>query len=161
MDSRQALFDTAQAVFEQAAFAVFDSPEETDGNPPAEEPSHFTLVKFEGPFFGCVVLAAGCRLAMMIAANMLGVEEDDPDAAEKTRDALGEISNMICGNLLPALAGAKPEFRIEAPEHISEEEYRRMRAAATPDSGAAISFSIENCAAELSLFLSGSPSGEN
>jgi hypothetical protein len=36
------------------------------------------------------------------------------------RDALGEVANVVCGNLLPLVAGAEAVFRLSAPEWLTE-----------------------------------------
>jgi hypothetical protein len=54
--------------------------------------------------------------AMMpaLAANMLGVDEPPPPPADQ-RDALGELANVLCGNLLPEIAGTEHVFLLAAP----------------------------------------------
>jgi hypothetical protein len=75
---QQALLETAQRIFEDAAFAFVDAPEDSDGENNGG-PILTTLVEFQGPFTGRMLLAAPAQLGKMIAANMLGVEEDDPE----------------------------------------------------------------------------------
>ncbi len=116
---RQTLYETAQRIFEDAAFALVDPPDET-----TRQERHFgvelsAVVAFNGEFSGLLVITIPQELARSFAANMLGIEEDDPAAALKSDDAVGEILNMICGNLLPAVAGTGPEFDIGAPYEIS------------------------------------------
>ena len=53
-------------------------------------------------------------LLPILAANMLGLAEPLTDAVQA--DALGEIVNVICGNLLPGIAGPEPIFDISAPQ---------------------------------------------
>jgi len=122
---RELLFQTARKVFEEAAFALVDPPEEGAGDERSEAIS--VAVDFEGPFSGFLALSAERELAVIFAANMLGTDEDDPDADAKCLDALKELVNMICGNLLPAVAGMGPEFRIQAPREISREEMVKLR----------------------------------
>ena len=50
----------------------------------------------------------------IIAANMLG-EEDAPSKTLQY-DALGEIANVICGNMLPGIAGSNDVFHVSAPK---------------------------------------------
>lgn len=116
------LSSTAKKVFEDAAFALIDMPEEIGGTGGAATELYVGM-GFEGPFKGRMAMSASEELAPMLAANMLGVDEDDPDAEEKGADALKEILNMLCGNLLPAVAGTDAEFRMQAPENISRERF--------------------------------------
>jgi two-component system chemotaxis response regulator CheY len=69
-------------------------------------------VRFNGRYGGRLVLSVDDRLYSALAANMLGEEGlDDRQRA----DALGEMANVICGNLLPLL-GWDGEFKLEPPE---------------------------------------------
>jgi CheY-specific phosphatase CheX len=49
-----------------------------------------------------------------VAANMLG--DDDAPAPAQQLDALGEIANVICGNLLPHIAAPHAVFQLDAPQ---------------------------------------------
>lgn len=71
-------------------------------------------VRFRGPMHGVVVLRASAPFAAAAAGNMLGAM-DDPDPGI-VRDAVGEIANVLCGNLLPMLAGSAAVFTLDAPE---------------------------------------------
>ena len=125
LNYRQILFDTAQRILQDAAFAFID-PADEDGASLDPGPFMACSVAFAGPFRGAMALASGARLAATLAANMLGVDEDDPDATRKKADALGEILNMICGNVLPEIAGARAEFAITAPEPLTEPQFENM-----------------------------------
>lgn len=74
-------------------------------------------VEFRGPLRGRLVLRASSSILSAIAANMLG--EDASRQAPLQRDALGEIANVICGNVLPVIAGAEAVFHLSAP-HVHE-----------------------------------------
>ena len=54
-------------------------------------------------------------VARAFAENMLGVSDAD---LAMVRDALGEVANVVCGNLLPDLAGREAVFHLSAPEPI-------------------------------------------
>jgi len=73
-------------------------------------------VDFAGPFSGTLALAVTANMLPAIASNMLGLDEGDgAPSPEQQRDALKELANVVCGNLLPALAGTEVVFNIEAP----------------------------------------------
>jgi CheY-specific phosphatase CheX len=55
-------------------------------------------VTFAGPFAGALTVRVSDDVAAALAANMLGVDVVDGDGM--LRDALGEIANVICGNVL-------------------------------------------------------------
>lgn len=69
-------------------------------------------VAFTGPLRGYLALRVTDDVARALAANMLGVDEPAPALV---RDALGEVANVVCGNLLPSLAGQKAVFHLSAP----------------------------------------------
>jgi CheY-specific phosphatase CheX len=62
-----------------------------------------------------LVLAVPEALARTIAANFLGMDEDDPIVEEHGSDSLGEILNVICGHLLTALYGRDGVFDLSIP----------------------------------------------
>jgi CheY-specific phosphatase CheX len=72
-------------------------------------------VTFTGPFDGELTLAASDGLLPELAANMLGLENGCNPTLEQQEDALRELVNVVCGNLLPAIAGKEPVFHISAP----------------------------------------------
>jgi len=150
----QILFETAQRIFEEAAFAFVDYPSEEECDM-SDDKSISCMVGFSGPFTGRMIITSSEALARTVAANMMGVEEDDEDSEKKCKDALGEILNMICGNLLPAIAGTKVEFRIGAPTEISQEEKSRLVNEHSPELLKSARMNIEDCETEL-LFLTDS-----
>jgi CheY-specific phosphatase CheX len=89
---------------------------------PAEEPPVFreselekVRVDFTGPFSGGMELALSASVLAELAANMLGALEGTVLSADEQRDALRELANVVCGNLLPAIAGSAQEFNIHTP----------------------------------------------
>ncbi|HVP57096.1 MAG TPA: chemotaxis protein CheX [bacterium] len=79
-------------------------------------------VEFSGPFSGRLTLAVSANMLSAIAANMLGIDEGDPrPLPDQQRDALKEMTNVVCGNLLPRLAGTQVVFKIEAPDLVEPE----------------------------------------
>jgi CheY-specific phosphatase CheX len=71
------------------------------------------VVEFTGPMRGRLALRVSAEVLPAAAANMLG-----EDAARETplqRDAIGELANVICGNVLPVIGGADAVFLLSAP----------------------------------------------
>jgi two-component system chemotaxis response regulator CheY len=54
---------------------------------------------FKGRECGSMTLVAPWALCREMAANVIGVEPDDPRAGDNAGDALGEVLNMTCGVL--------------------------------------------------------------
>jgi len=106
------LYKAATLTFEELGF-LLPTPEidEQQLNAPVEAA---VSVEFEGPFSGKLLVRVCGGLLPIIAANMLG-EEDVPSKSLQY-DALGEIANVICGNMLPSIAGSKDIFHVRAPK---------------------------------------------
>jgi CheY-specific phosphatase CheX len=71
------------------------------------------IVEFTGPMRGRLALRVSAEVLPAAAANMLG--EDEGRQSPLQRDAVGELANVICGNVLPAIAGAEAVFLLSAP----------------------------------------------
>lgn len=119
---RTALRRATTTTFEELALLVVDAVE-----PPAPagsaRPPCGVRVDFDGPFRGSVVLRVAEAVVDAAAANMLGISAA-PDA-EARRDALGELANVICGNLLPEVAGRAAVFALRAPRWIGARDAER------------------------------------
>lgn len=104
------LYRAATLTFEELCFMV-PSPEleEELREAPVEAE---VRVAFRGPWCGKLILRARGGLLESIASNMLG---DDVQTEQQQRDALGEIANVVCGNVLPAIAGLNEEFHLDPP----------------------------------------------
>ena len=105
------LFCSGAQAFEDLAFLMPMPSEHTAA--PEGGYAAAAAVHFRGPMDGRLVLAVSPDLLPALAANMLG--EDEPPAPEQQQDALGEMANVLCGNLLPAVAGVEKVFRLDAP----------------------------------------------
>jgi hypothetical protein len=107
-----ALYKAANLTFEELGF-LLPTPEINDQQLNAQVEAAVS-VDFDGPFSGKLLLRVCGGLLPVIAANMLG-QEDIPSKTLQY-DALGEIANVICGNMLPGIAGSKHSFHVSAPE---------------------------------------------
>ncbi|MBN2064705.1 MAG: chemotaxis protein CheX [Sedimentisphaerales bacterium] len=84
-----------------------------------ESPCEAVMVSmdFKGPISGHIELAAGIDVVICAAANIMGLEQDDPLAREKGVDAFKEILNTTCGILLPRLASSPDDiFDVTIPQ---------------------------------------------
>ena len=70
-------------------------------------------VEFRGPLAGRLVVRASECILPAIAANMLGADESRQPALQ--RDALGEVANVICGHVVPLIAGTDAVVNLSAP----------------------------------------------
>lgn len=65
-------------------------------------------IAFTGATNGSVTIACPTSLCVEMAANVLGIDTDDPDALFKGADTLGEIANITAGHLTSTLEGQRP-----------------------------------------------------
>ena len=79
-----------------------------------------TKVSFEGPFTGTLFLAVPAQMTGQLAANMLGREDIESISLQHQQDAVKELANVICGNLLPEIAGNEAVFHVCGPELLGE-----------------------------------------
>lgn len=78
-------------------------------------------VDFNGPFCGGLELSLPAAALAELAVNMLGTEDGEFLPAEQQHDALKELANVVCGNLLPAIAGDGAEFHLRPPGIVAAE----------------------------------------
>ena len=106
------LYRASARTFEDLAFLL--TAEKADEAQAALPLERTVSVRFHGPFSGSLVLKVSGGLAPALAANMLGIDGEAPEGAQL--DALKETANVLCGNVLPEIAGHKEIFRLDAPE---------------------------------------------
>lgn len=107
----QYLSQTMAATFEELAFIC---PDTMLSGKQSEAPVDVAVsVSFDGPLSGRLILRASAEILPGIADNMLGTDGDYTPNIQ--RDALGELANVMCGNLLPMIGGVKSVFVLSAP----------------------------------------------
>ncbi|MBI5374354.1 MAG: chemotaxis protein CheX [Candidatus Schekmanbacteria bacterium] len=139
------LLNAATNAFEQLCF-MFSSPddEDTEKNLRTWVAS---IVNFSGPFSGKLIVRAHKGLLNVIASNMLG---EEASTAKQQIDALGEVSNVICGSVLPQIAGVAEVFNLEAPKILQNSE------PVSPQNGEKmvfVSMTLDEGRVELQLFI--------
>ena len=106
------LTEAACQTFESLAY-FFAEPGIAD-DVPVDGVDGIVGVAFSGPAHGGVILQLSGGVLGALAANMLGLEETI--AASDQHDALGETANVICGNVLPRIAGPTAVFALGVPQ---------------------------------------------
>lgn len=116
------LFQVAEKTFGELAFLLV----KPDELVPARRSScpvwaYVARVEFIGPFGGEMQLGITEDLLHPLATNMLGIEENEewPEGVIR-EDALTELLNVTCGNLLPMIAGDQAVFHIGEPGVIPQ-----------------------------------------
>ncbi len=118
------LMEVASEMLESLAF-MFSTPEGADFDPPDDGEFRILAVDFHGPFSGKLVLMAAEETLSELTASMLGVDEHDI-VSEQKEDALKETLNVVCGNLLPRIAGVQAVFNITSPVAMSRIELNAL-----------------------------------
>jgi len=108
-----------EETLENLAF-VFSFPGDDDDGMENHAGATIVSVLFSGPFSGGIEMHLTPEALPEIAANMLGLEEEETTKDDE-HGAACEALNVICGNLLPAIAGKEAVFDIDSPEIISME----------------------------------------
>lgn len=81
-------------------------------------------VGFSGKVMGCINLHAGEAFAEIITAAMLGMETDEIESDEEIYDVIGELSNMIGGDLKSRLCDAGFDCQLTIPSTIAGSDFR-------------------------------------
>lgn len=130
-------------VLEDAAFIFCD-------DAPADAPAthgRFAEAKigFQASRSGELRLRLPWNVAREAAANLLGVEPDDPEADEQALAAAGELLNMISGVALQTWFGGATKWSLGNPT-VEEREGRLPSAA---PAGEVVSFVVDDAFIEL------------
>ena len=111
----EVLWSVAEETFEALAF-LLPMPEPTE--PFKSSPEVAVSVRFHGPFDGKVIVAVPESVLGELACNMLGLDDGAEVAVDTQYDALKELANVVCGNILPEIAGTTTVFNVDGPELV-------------------------------------------
>jgi hypothetical protein len=79
-------------------------------------------ITFSGSSSGSLLFSVPRSILHVIACNILGQDANDPISMEDQQDALKEVLNVICGNLLPRLFNPHEVFDVHQPRIVSNAE---------------------------------------
>lgn len=102
-------------VFEKLAF-MFGEVADRDELPEPAALNMRASMTFAGDMTGSISLIVPENVCPEIAANVLGKDPDDDIVVAQSADALKEVLNVLCGNILTAVAGEAPVFDLSVPE---------------------------------------------
>lgn len=112
------LYHSAVRIFEELTFMFTDSDLE-----PAQSEAPFeagAIVRFHGPLEGRLTVCLFGDVLSALSRNMLADVENP--SREMQLDTLKEVANVICGNLLPLVAGADAVFDLNPPDIVTSAE---------------------------------------
>ena len=142
---------TANDTLEKLAFLfAFTDDEWSDDQP---ESMVTGRVAFNGHFSGFLMIQLSTEVIPELACNMLGLDDEDEISDAEQQDALKEILNVICGNVLPAISGDQVEFNIDAPEILTLPDAVQVRTIHKPAS--AVRLNLEEGVCDLFFFVDG------
>ena len=139
---RSPLATASTATFEALGLVLPDA--EPSAEQRAAPLTRGVRVTFAGPLAGSVTVRVSDDVAATLAANMLGVDVVD-GSDPLVRDALGEMANVICGNVLPEVAGRAAVFHLGAPQALAAD--------VEGDPAAAVTLGVDAGLAEVALFV--------
>ena len=116
VEQKDIVSDVVCDVLEKMAFMFGEPAQENEARDIDGDAGILVAMKFTGDQEGSLALAAPDGLCLELAAHMLGLEVEDPEAMDKAKDAFKELLNVACGNILTTLAGAEPVFDLSVPE---------------------------------------------
>lgn len=117
-ETRATITNNFCAVFEQFSFMIVN-PEHKDNLEQEVSGCLNASIRFSGHRKGSLLLAVPNNMCPELAANILGVEKSQVQGSETCADALKEMLNITCANLLTAIHGEEPFFDISLPIAVS------------------------------------------
>lgn len=118
--TEQTMLGVVEETFASLAFMF---PVEPDASASGDEGAmERAVVEFSGPFRGSLLLSVSSAMLEPLAANMLGLEDGATPEPEQKLDALNELLNVICGNLLPLITSPREVFDVHRKRLLASSE---------------------------------------
>lgn len=117
---REALTRAVTEVFENLCFMIAAPKGSVPPVPPEGVPRVALVVDFRGAGHGSLRLELPESMVPTVAGAMLG--EDGPLEETEQHDAVRELGNIVCGNVLPLVAGERAVFDLSPPRLIAASE---------------------------------------
>ena len=126
-NDRKILCEVCFKVFEQLAFMFGEEFEEDDVECDADAFIRASM-EFSGPQQGKVELVVPETITTVMAANILGLDDDQPVYEDTAVDALKELLNTITGRLMTSFFGedAVIDLTIPATEEIDRAQWEAL-----------------------------------
>ena len=99
---------------------AFVAAEPPQGPVPAPAAADLYTLRFQGADSGELQLAAPRAFGCLMAANLLGLEPESEEAKASTGDAVGELANMVGGNMK---SGMSLGIRLSMPSVMNGRDY--------------------------------------
>ena len=100
-------------VIEKFAF-MFAEPDNAKVIPKVNGEILYAEITFSGPRKGVIKVLASQGFCMELAANILGIEKNET-TSQAAEDALKELINIVCGEVVAVLEGNKAVVNLSVP----------------------------------------------
>jgi len=114
LNQQETVSEVFARVLEDLSF-LFAEDITVDELPKQEGENVLAEISFSGDAIGSVQLAVPKQMCETFAENVMGLDPDDEIVHAQALDALGEVLNVVCGQLLTAAAGEVPVFDLTVP----------------------------------------------
>ena len=142
---------TAVKTLEELVFLFAFEADETDNG--QAEPAVAARVSFSGVFSGTLVMKLSAKILPDLTTNMLGIDEQEETTLDQQYDALQETLNVVCGHLLPEIAGTREVFSIHPPAIVAEDG--ALKKSIRPNPTCKVTLALEEGSCEFFLFIDG------
>lgn len=119
----EVLLESAKEVFETMIFMDLVKTTEPDQNI-GEDNALISSITFDGDLKGCLSIHLGMLCAKNIAINMLGMELGEEIDEADIYDAIGEVANMVMGNVKARLQDDIGSINVSIPNVVSGQKLR-------------------------------------
>jgi len=103
--------DVISNIIETLAMMTVDNTEQLEDFCPDFQ----AYIDFEGSVSGRLTLECTKQFANALAENLLGLESDKLEEAHRW-DAIGELLNVVCGNLVTEIFDSQKPFTLSVPQ---------------------------------------------
>lgn len=121
------------------------------------EDSVSAVIDYKGPYKGRLIMVMDRECLPELAGNMLGLDDPDEVEANEHLEAYKEAINIVCGNVLPALAGRNEVFDLGSPQIIdgAAELKTELAPVESEDDPVVARLEMDEGLCDLFLFVSG------
>ncbi|MBF0473668.1 MAG: chemotaxis protein CheX [Nitrospirae bacterium] len=125
-EDRETLLRLLEVVLEQLAFMFIEEAEKEDLIVKDGEYLHVSM-NFSGFQHGKIEMALHGGMSKLVAANILGIDDEEM-IKQSANDAVKELLNIYCGQMLTTIFSSEDVFDLSVPEvnNISIDEWNIM-----------------------------------
>jgi len=121
VDHAQHIIESTQEIFSSMIMLEVTPGEPFKRNKSMLSDSISGIIGLAGNIKGLLAIHLPTQTALAVTTAFLGMDVDEID--EDVRDAIGELANMLGGNLKSAIDPKGSEIKLSMPSSVSGEEY--------------------------------------